>query len=122
VLEAVNNSVEFIDTPNFVPGVVLIRLKSEINIVKNDNGIGASDASLDETFQSLGIKSVEPVFRDVESSSRLSAQENHSEDLSHTYRLRFSPDTDVLQIVESLKKDPNVVYNDDLSDNTGDTA
>ena len=96
--------------PSFSPGVVLVGLKQEVSAGMGLQGAHATDLSLNKAFTRLGVQDIEPVFSGVASASFTSNTLSTESDLSHIYRLRLSPDADVLKIVQDLSTNPAVEY------------
>jgi thermitase len=97
------------DRRPMAPDVVLVGLKPGVWLSTSGIGTLSTDSALDTTFADVGVQDIEPVFAAAEQSmGSLSAQE--ASPLSHIYRLRLSPGSDVLQAVRDLSRNPAVAY------------
>jgi subtilisin family serine protease len=108
VVEANNLGIN--QLPPFAPGVVLVGLKQGVSASIGVLGAQVTDPSLSSTFTKLGVQDIEPVFSTATSSSLTPNASSTDFDLSHIYRLRLSPDADVLRIVQDLNAHPAVQY------------
>jgi subtilisin family serine protease len=98
----------------FAPGVVLLGLKRGISVDRGVRGAQVTDPTLSEIFARLGVLDVEPVFSRASSApftaGTLNTEGLANLDLSSSYRLRLSPDADVLQVVQELRSSSAVEY------------
>lgn len=97
------------DQRPMAPDVVLVGLKPGVWLSTSGIGRQSTDSALNTTFADVGVQDVELVFATAEQSmGRLSTQDESP--LSHIYRLRLSPGSDVLQAVRDLSRNPAVAY------------
>lgn len=96
--------------PPFAPGVVLVGLKPQVALKAGIRGAETTDLSLNRTFARLGIQDIEPVFPGARHLSLAADATRTGVDLSRIYRLRLSPDANVLQVVQELSAHPAVEY------------
>jgi len=96
--------------PPFAPGVILVSLKQGITAGMGVRGVETTSLSLNKVLAQFGVRGIEPVFRIVRRSPLIVNATGTGVDLSRIYRLRFSPDVNVLQIVQELRKHPAIEY------------
>jgi subtilisin family serine protease len=96
--------------PPFAPGVVLVGLKQGVTAGMGIRGVETTSLSLNKVLAQFGVRDIEPVFPIAGRSPFTVNAIGTGVDLSRIYRLRFSPDVNVLQIVQELSKQPAVEY------------
>lgn len=105
------------DNPEFVPGEILVKFKDDVNIRLQKVGgtIKTTDSMIDALNARLNAIEMEKVFKtavkpDVYGMITVKGKRVKVPNLSNIYKIRFSPDVDVLSIVREYQKDPAVEY------------
>ncbi len=90
-------------TPEFAPGELIVKLKPSIALQKSFSAEGSKTgvASLDVLNESFSVKKIEPLLN--HSSVRTSA-------LHGVMKIRFAPETNLLERLPSYENDPNIEY------------
>lgn len=80
---------------NYAPGELIVKFKSG---TFDDKGNLASE-SVKLLNNKYGLISMEPIFKGRPAS-----------ELSNIYKLKFSPDVDIMKLMQEYQEDPSVVY------------
>lgn len=93
--------------PEFVPGEILVGYKQDAARAPGQRSqtteVELGISSLDQLNRELGVRAIEPVFH-AENRKKLTAR------LARIFRLRLSPDADVLDAAARFARDPNVAF------------
>ena len=86
--------------PGYVPGEIVVKFAASTGNVESSPVVA-------QIYQNYGVLRAEPVFKEIRFKK---TTKQKTTDLSRIYKLKIPEGEDVLQLCESLKQEPQVIY------------